>query len=284
MKTIKKNYCWSFLILTLISTGSSLAMAEDIESGELKGSSINQKLSSLFTRWGANFSVGYNTNLYTDHREDRSLSWNLGLNTSFMEVYQLYLSTGGYRSFDTNRGDFNTDTLLGAISPSLYQFGETGKVKIKGQLTLPTSEYSQDTKLITALRLELPVSFKYQDIGLGLSPKIKKNFHQYETIGDSSLTEWTYSLSVWANYAWSDFAVGISSLGGKTVSYQGTVRDTLNYSGSIYIAYSWTDHLSTTFSAANAGYYADTERGSLGDIDFFNAADSSVNFDVTYSF
>lgn len=167
---------------------------------------------------------------------------------------------------------------------SLFEFASSGNVALGGQFTIPTYEYSRKDNLITALRLDMPISFEYLGLNWGASPRIKKNFHKYETSGGRSLTEWTYSLSLWTSYSWSDYSTGLSVLGGETVSYQGTVRDQFNYSGSVYLSYNWTDKISTTISAANAGYYADTEKGTIGDIDFFDSANSSYNIDLTYQF
>ena len=270
------------VISTVLSCTAPSVFADEV-TGNKNKSGIEEK-SPAFSDIAGYISVGYDTNAYTNHQQDRSLSWNLGVNTVYNDTFKLYASAGAYRSFDSNRGDFYTDTIVGVRLSSLFQFGRSGKVGLGGQFVIPTSEHSRDDKLTTAFRLDMPISIEYLGINFGMSPRIRKNFHRYKTGGNRSLTEWIYSLSFWTNYSWSDYSVGLSMLGGETVSYQGTVRDEYSYSGSVYLSYSWTDKVSTTISAANAGYYVEAERGSLGNIDFFDLTSSSYNFDVTYLF
>lgn len=274
----------SLIVAAILSLGSASVLAEEIGQDKSDENKVAAEESSGFSDIGGSLTAGYTTNTFNDYRRDRSLSWNLGLNTTYKKDYKLYASTGGYRSFDSNRGDFNTDTLVGLKYNSLLEFGEEGKVAVRGQFTIPTSEASRDDKLTTAFRLDLPVNFKLIGLDWSISPRVKKNFHRYKTQGGRSLTEWVYQLYSSVGYAWDDFYISASLLGGNTVSYQGTRRNSFDYSGSLSVSYDFTDEISASLSASNAGYYADTERGSLGDIDLFNEADSSYSFDVTYSF
>lgn len=279
----KLTYLYFVIAFVFSFTASSVSADEgEVIKNEEQG--IVEEKTSKFSDISGYISAAYDTNIYSDYRKDRSLSWSLGINTIYDDKFKLYASTGAYRSFDSNRGDFNTNTVVGVRYQSLFEFASSGNVALGGQFTIPTYEYSRKDNLITAFRLDMPVSFEYLGLNWGVSPRIKKNFHTYETRGGRSLTEWTYSLSLWTSYSWSDFSTGLSMLGGETVSYQGTVRDQFNYSGSVYLSYSWTDKISTTISAANAGYYADTEKGTIGNIDFFDSASSSYNLDLTYQF
>ncbi len=230
--------------------------------------------------------AGYSTNIYNkdDYRAKRSFSWNGTLKYEFSENMKTYISSGGYRALDDEVGTFATDSVIGLSYSKLYEFGERGKVSASGQFTIPTSEASRNDKLQTAFRLAIPVSFDHWGVSFTISPRVRKNFHQYETYGGKSLTEWTYSLFTGASYSWEKLTIGIDALGGNTISYKGTRRDSVDYGGSVYGAYDFAENWSFALTAATSGAYADAERGTLGNIDLFDADKASYTAEITFSF
>ncbi len=228
-------------------------------------------------------STSYSSSLHDkdDHRAVRTLSWSGSLNYALLERTRISFSTGGYRTFENKTGTFATDSVIGVSQSKIFAFGETGSVSVSGQFTIPTSESSQKNDLTTAFRLAVPVSAKAFGINWSVTPRIRKNFHSY--VADSD-TEWVYSLGSSASKSFGDLSVGISALGGNTISYAGTRRDNFSYNGSIYASYRIADSVSASFSAATAGMYADAERGTLGDIDVFDANKATVTASVSYSF
>jgi len=230
--------------------------------------------------------LGYDTNIYSrsDHRSVRNISWRGSLNYSFNDAYRLYFNTGGYRALEDEVGTYMTDTIVGLSRAKLYQFGETGAVGIAGQFTIPTSETSRKDSLNTAFRLAIPVSFKLWDANISISPRVSKSFHEYKTSGGKSLTEWIYSISMGANYRWDKLEMGISALGGNSRSYQGTRRTELTYAGSIYAGYDLAENIGISLAVSTAGFYADAERGTLGNIDLFDPDRATYIAEISYSF
>ena len=230
--------------------------------------------------------AGYSTNIYNkdDYRAARSFSWDGTLKYTLSENTKAYISSGGYRALDDEVGTYATDSVIGLSHSKLYEFGESGKIGVSGQFTIPTSEASRNDKLQTAFRIAIPVSFEHWGVSFNISPRLRKNFHRYETYGGKSLTEWTYSLFTGASYSWEQLTLGVDALGGNTISYQGTRRDSVDYGGSIYGAYDFNDNWSFTLTAATSGAYADAERGTLGNIDLFDADKASYTADITFSF
>lgn len=238
------------------------------------------------SKFGGSVSLAYDTNIYNkgDYRSVRNFSWSGSLSYRLNETYSAYLSSGGYRALENETGTFVTDSVIGLNYSNLFTFGDTGKVSLNGQFTIPTSESSKKDELNTALRLAIPMSLKAWGINFSLSPRIRKNFHEYKTVGGRSLTEWAYSLSSSASYTFTDLTLGISALGGNTISYKGTRRESITYGGSIYGAYKISDSFNFSLTAATSGFYADAERGTLGNIDLFDADRASYIAQVTYSF
>jgi hypothetical protein len=230
--------------------------------------------------------LSYDTNIYDkdDYRAVRNFSWGGNLSYSLSSDIKAYLSAGGYRALEDEVGTYATDSVLGLQYSNLYRFGATGKIGVAGQLTIPTSEASRKDKLQTAVRLELPVSFSVLDVDFSISPRLRKNFHEYKTMGGRSLTEWTYSLFSVAEKSWESFSLGVTALGGNTISYQGTRRSSWQYEGALYGSYKFDDNWSLLLAASSTGFYQDAERGTLGDIDLLDQEKTSYIVTVTYSF
>jgi len=238
------------------------------------------------SKFGGSVSVAYDTNIYNkdDYRSVRNFSWSGTLTYRLNDNFNSYLSSGGYRALEDEVGTYATDSVIGLSYSNLFTFGETGKASLSGQFTIPTSETSDNDELITALRVAMPMSAKAFGVNFSLSPRLRKNFHEYKTAGGRSLTEWAYSLSAGASYSFTKLTLGISALGGNSISYQGTRRESITYGGSLYGAYQLTDHFNFSLTAATSGFYADAERGTLGSIDLFDADRASYIAQVTYSF
>ncbi|UUM31388.1 hypothetical protein [Vibrio japonicus] len=266
----------SIIAFSLLSIFSSSALSDDNKPDE-------QQIKSSF---GGNVSVAYDTNIYhkDDHRSVRNISWNGSLHYSFASNYRAYLSSGGYRALEDKTGDYFTDSVIGISRSNLFEFGDTATVGINGQFTIPTSETSRKDELITAFRVAVPLSFQISDANISVSPRLRKNFHKYQTAGGKSLTEWVYSLSTSASYSFQDLTVGISALAGNSISYQGTRRNSITYGGSVFGSYQLTDAFSFSLSASTSGFYLDAEKGTLGDIDIFDADRASYEARISYSF
>ncbi|WP_064607743.1 hypothetical protein [Photobacterium sp. J15] len=273
------------IALAISSLASISAIAnENIESTNTKEETTRSEcfLSDL----SGSLTFGYDSNLYdkNDYRSERNLSWDMSLNYKIDDKYKLYFATSAYRALEDKTGDFWNDSIIGLSHDSIYSFGETGQIGLGGQLTLPTSEASQDDDLITAVRISVPVSIELWGADLSLSPRLRKNFHRYKTAGGRSLTEWIYSLYLAADYSWEKLATGISFLGANTVSYQGTRRNTFDYGASAYISYQFTNVISGELGASSSGFYTDAERGTLGDLDLFDADKAVFNASVSFTF
>ncbi|HAS6152131.1 TPA: hypothetical protein I7146_11510 [Vibrio vulnificus] len=256
------------------------------ESADVESTNADESASCILCNVGGSLSLTYDTNIYDkdDHRSVRSLSWSGSLNYKLSPNSSAYFSSGGYRALENRTGDYLTDSVLGVSYSNLYAFGETGKIGVSGQFTIPTSETSQKDELNTAFRLAVPVSFKVWEVNFNVSPRLRKNFHEYKTIAGRSLTEWTYSLSTSATMSWDSFSTGLSILGGNTISYQGTRRSSWTYGGSLWGSYSFSDNWSASLSASTSGVYQDAERGTLGNIDLFDQDKASYSATVTFSF
>ena len=246
----------------------------------------NDEQQSILSNIGGSFSLAYNTNIYSpsDYRSVRSLSWNGSLNYGFTDNMTGYISSGGYRAYENETGDFATDSIIGASYSNLFTFGETGKVGLRGQLTIPTSETSRDTELYTALRVDVPISFEMLGGNYSVSPRVRKNFYKYKTMNGRVLTEWAYSLSVGANYQFDKLTLGASALGGNGMSYKGNRSKQFTYGASVFSSYQLADSWSASLSASTAGFYTDAERGTLGDIDLFDEDKATYTAQLSFSF
>lgn len=276
----------SAALVILLLVNSCLYAEEQNVDENTASNKIKENTKCLDCKLGGMISGGYDTNIYNrnDHRSIRSLSWRLSLDYSFSNQDKVYLKTGGYRALEDKTGDYLTNSVIGLSRGRLFSFGETGDIGVSGQFTIPTSDASRNDSLNTAFRLALPVSAKYWGLNFSLTPRISKNFHQYKTAGEKSLTEWVYSMSMTVGYSWDDLSLGISMLGGNSRSYQGTRRNDITYATSIYGNYSLTNNIAISLSASTSGFYADAERGTLGNIDLFDPNSASYNAEISYSF
>lgn len=230
--------------------------------------------------------LSYDTNIYDkdDYRAVRNFSWGGNLSYSLSSDIKAYFSAGGYRALEDEVGTYATDSVLGLKHSNLYRFGDTGNIGVAGQLTIPTSEDSRKDELQTALRLELPIYFSFWSVDFSISPRLRKNFHKYKTMGGRSLTEWSYSLFSVAEKSWESLSLGITALGGNTISYQGTRRSSWKYEGALYGSYKFDENWSFLLAASSTGFYHDAEQGTLGNINLLDQENASYIATVTYSF
>lgn len=234
---------------------------------------------------GGEFSTTYTTNQYEkdDHRSLRSFNWSGTISQKLSERYSTYISSGGYRGYEDETGDFLTDTVIGLADSNLATIGMTGKLKHNIQVTLPTSEQSKKDDLYSAIRLAIIYSDSSKELDYYISPRIRKNFHKYKTAGGKSLEEWVGSLSIGAKYKWLDYTIEASLLGGTLWTYQNTRRD-WKYSGSLSGTWDITKNLYTSLSLSNSGVYFDAEKGTIGDIDLFNERTASYSLSIGFRF
>lgn len=275
--------------LTALSVASALTFtANASEEAEAKNTDSTAETSAAEKGidLGGNLTLGYNTNIFDkdDHRSVRGGYWSASLNTSFQKDYSVFIKTGGKRSLEDETGDFWTDSVIGASRSNLFTFGESGKIGLSGQFTIPTSETSQKDNLQTALRLAAPIQAEAYGVNFNLTPRLRKNFHEYKTAGQKALTEWVYSLSLGASYTWEKLTFSSSVLGGNSISYFGTRRNNINYEGNVALGYKFNDAMSISFSASTSGVYADAERGTLGNIDLFNDDKATYSASAKFSF
>ncbi|MGF1767538.1 hypothetical protein L4D06_09140 [Enterovibrio makurazakiensis] len=236
--------------------------------------------------WGGNAVAYYSQNGFDkdDYRSIRSLNWSAKGTYKISELYLAYLTSGGYRAYEDETGDFFTDTALGLSRSSLVEFGETGKVGAQIQLTLPTSEFSRKNDLQSGVRLATSVTANALGIDFYLSPRYRKNFHEYKTtVNGKVLTEHIVSVVGNVGYGLGDAYFEGTVIGGTSWTYQGSRRD-WTYVGEIKASYPLTENLSAALSASNSGVYYDAERGTLGNIDLFDEKEATYTASLTFSF
>ncbi|MDF2154043.1 hypothetical protein [Vibrio sp. CAU 1672] len=275
------------ILLGALFSMPSLADENNVAGSSETESAQHKKDASCFVcNVGGSVYLSYDTNIYNknDHRSVRNISWGGDLTYTLSPNTKAYFSAGGYRALEDEVGTYATDSVLGLKYSNLYRFGESGKIGATGQFTIPTSEASRNDELQTAFRFAVPVTFSAWNVDFSVAPRLRKNFHKYKTMGGRSLTEWTYSLLMAVEKSWDSFALGLSALGGNTISYQGTRRSSWNYDGTLYGTYSLNDNWSLSLAASSSGFYQDAERGTLGDIDLLDQEKASYSATVTYSF
>ncbi len=239
------------------------------------------------TSWGGSLSLGYDSNFFqeSDYRSNRALSFHGSLYLSFWDSYSLYANSGGYRTLQHAEGYYSTDTVIGLSRSSLFTFGESGKVGMSGQFSIPTSEFSQDNHLNTAFRIQTPLSFTLLDIDMTVAPRIRKNFHQYTTSPSGTVNiSWGLSLLLVANYSYDDAFFFASALGGTSINYNGRWADGYSYGGSLGAGYKLLENLSISLTFASSGVYTDAAQGTLGSFDIFDEAKATYSLGMTYSF
>ncbi|HAS8175290.1 TPA: hypothetical protein I7671_05520 [Vibrio vulnificus] len=275
------------ILLGALFSSSIYAEENSQTNGESNTESTSEAQSScIWCNVGGSASLAYDSNLYdtNDYRSVRNFSWNGTLNYKLSDKTGLYFSTGGYRALEDKVGTYATDSVFGASYSNIYEFGETGKIGLSGQLTIPTSEISRDTKLYTAIRISTPIRFQMLGGNYSVTPRVRKNFYKYETMNGRVLTEWVYSISVGGSYSFDDLTIGASALGGNGMSYKGTRSRQFTYGASAYASYGITDNWSTSFTVSTAGFYSDAERGTLGNIDLFDTDKATYIAQLTFSF
>ena len=245
-----------------------------------------QKERCFYCDFHGSFNVGYSSNLYDSdsYKSERNVIWGGSLSYSITDDWRVYGSSGGYKSFQDEEGVFATDSVVGSRYSNLLNFGDITRIDIDGQFTMPTSETSRDTKLITAFRLALPVKFDIYDVNLSVTPRVRKNFYEYETYNGRVLTEWVYSLLVDMNYSFSDLTIGASMLGGNGLSFKGSRAREFTYAGSAYASYQFADNWALGLIVSSSGFYADAEKGTLGDFDLFDTEKVTYVTQLTFSF
>lgn len=274
----------SFLVVSLFSAAAVSAGGE--ATNQNSDLTLNEDQQCLICQLSGSASLAYDSNLYDkdDYRSVRNLSWNGTLNYPVSEQLRAYITGGGYRVFQDKTGTYVTDTVVGLNYFNLFTFGETGRLGLGGQLTIPTSETSRDTELYTAFRLSMPVSFKMLGGHYSVSPRLRKNFYKYQTMNGRVLTEWVYSVSADVNYQFDKLTLGMSLLGGNGTSYKGNRSREFTYAASVYSNYQISDSWSASFTVSSAGFYSDAERGTLGNLDLFDTDKASYIAQLTYSF
>ncbi|EGR4483755.1 Outer membrane receptor protein [Vibrio cholerae] len=274
----------SFLVVSLFS--ATTVFAEGETTNPNSDLTLNEDQPCLISQLSGSASLAYDSNLYDkdDYRSVRNLSWNGTLNYPVSEQLRAFITGGGYRVFHDKTGTYVTDTVVGLNYSNLFTFGETGRLGIGGQLTIPTSEASRDTELYTAFRLSVPVSFKMLGGNYSVSPRLRKNFYKYQTMNGRVLTEWVYSVSADGHYQFDKLTLGASLLGGNGTSYKGNRSREFNYAASVYSNYQISDSWSASFTVSSAGFYSDAERGTLGNLDLFDTDKASYIAQLTYSF
>ncbi|ENR6544571.1 hypothetical protein ACEWOX_000263 [Vibrio cholerae] len=274
----------SFLVVSLFS--ATTVFAEGETTNPNSDLTLNEDQPCLICQLSGSASLAYDSNLYDkdDYRSVRNLSWNGTLNYPVSEQLRAFITGGGYRVFQDKTGTYVTDTVVGLNYSNLFTFGETGRLGIGGQLTIPTSEASRDTELYTAFRLSVPVSFKMLGGNYSVSPRLRKNFYKYQTMNGRVLTEWVYSVSADGHYQFDKLTLGASLLGGNGTSYKGNRSREFNYTASVYSNYQISDSWLASFTVSSAGFYSDAERGTLGNLDLFDTDKASYIAQLTYSF
>ncbi|QXC58528.1 hypothetical protein KSS82_10790 [Vibrio mimicus] len=274
----------SFLVVSLFS--ATTVFAEGETTNPNSDLTLNEDQPCLICQLSGSASLAYDSNLYDkdDYRSVRNLSWNGTLNYPVSEQLRAFITGGGYRVFQDKTGTYVTDTVVGLNYSNLFTFGETGRLGLGGQLTIPTSEASRDTELYTAFRLSVPVSFKMLGGNYSVSPRLRKNFYKYQTMNGRVLTEWVYSVSADGNYQFEKLTLGASLLGGNGTSYKGNRSREFTYAASIYSHYQILDSWFASLSISSSGFYSDAERGTLGNLDLFDTDKASYIAQLTYSF
>lgn len=274
----------SFLVVSLFS--ATTVFAEGETTNPNSDLTLNEDQPCLICQLSGSASLAYDSNLYDkdDYRSVRNLSWNGTLNYPVSEQLRAFITGGGYRVFQDKTGTYVTDTVVGLNYSNLFTFGETGRLGLGGQLTIPTSEASRDTELYTAFRLSVPVSFKMLGGNYSVSPRLRKNFYKYQTMNGRVLTEWVYSFSADGHYQFDKLTLGASLLGGNGTSYKGNWSREFNYAASVYSNYQISDSWLASFTVSSAGFYSDAERGTLGNLDLFDTDKASYIAQLTYSF
>ncbi|MFW1418766.1 hypothetical protein ACEV8X_15025, partial [Vibrio parahaemolyticus] len=152
----------AMLLGTLFSAPSFAVETSVIDSTSTPESTQNEgDTSCIVCKFSGAVYLSYDTNIYDkdDYRSVRNFSWGGDLVYSFSSDTKAYFSTGGYRALEDEVGTYATDSVLGLQYTNLYRFGDTGKIGVAGQLTIPTSETSRKDELHTAVRLDVPISF-----------------------------------------------------------------------------------------------------------------------------
>ncbi|MUK78831.1 hypothetical protein GNP84_18270 [Aliivibrio fischeri] len=283
-KLLKQSALSSFIFCTSALVHN--AFAEDTNKEEIPAEPTELEQDSNL-KWGGSLSLGYDSNLYSasDYRSSRAISFHGSLYLAFWEHYSLYSNTGGYRTLQNAEGFYSTDTVVGLSRSSLLTFGDSGRMSISGQFSIPTSQASQDSFLNTAFRIQTPFTFKLADVGFLIAPRVRKNFHQYTTSPSGNVNiSWGLSLLLGANYNYGDAFFSISALGGTSINYNGRWADGYSYGGNVSAGYNLLEDLSISLTLASSGVYTDAAQGTLGSFDLFDEAKATYSLGMTYSF
>lgn len=245
------------------------------------------------TDWFGYVSATYNDNYADDYRDDKSvdldasLGYNINDNTSVS-----FSSTITYQN-DQFCSSHDTDYWCMANSyvylkrNNLYDFSDNITLGLNGRLLIPTSKYSQDSHLYTALGAYLPLSINMDEFVSGLSfsltPSLNKYFNKYKTAGNKNLTEYTAALSLTSIYTYSDWSFYANATESQYRTYKGYYKYP-SIDITLELDYQMSEHIGMAAGYSNNAQYYSPDKGANPINDLFDDKDPSFYASVNYSF
>lgn len=245
-------------------------------------------------QWFGMVSATFNDNYHQeDYLDDKSTDLSLNVGYHLTKQSDIYLSSAiTYQNNDfCNR--YNDDywcmsnTYVYGSYKGLYQISDNIRLDYKARLLIPTSNYSKDSHLYTAIGNYVPISFNLTDFIHGLSisitPSFNKYFHQYKTYDGKNLVEYAFSTSLTSVYNINKWAFVLALTNSEYRTYQGDWKKPV-MEVVAELDYQLTDAMGLAIGYSNNAQYYNPEQGRNPITDLFDDKDPYFYLSASYSF
>ncbi|MCE2593500.1 hypothetical protein K6Y31_01550 [Motilimonas cestriensis] len=222
--------------------------------------------SSVFDRISGSIAVDYSRNAYDSDSYKARRSTGISYGLSYTTENDIALGVNGRTqySYDQEIGWFPQDYWLSISKSNLYQPTEWLTIGGDIRAAIPVSEYSDKTKLNTAVRGAVTFAVDLSAWAEGLSftfqPRLLKNFHQYKTAGGRNLVEYDAGAYYGLAYDYQDWTFSASAINNHTWTYKGNYNHP-SISHQEYIGYQVTSKVSLGVGHTNSVSFFDPSRG-----------------------
>lgn len=182
------------------------------------------------------FSSSVSTSLhrFDDPRKTSSSNFSISPSISLKNGLNIATELSLTKELDGYREESINDSYI-AFSKGLYQINKNFSLNGSAVVLLPISETSRKvTFLNTAIKVSPSLGFSYNDLSIGYSLGLTKNFHtsKVNSFGSSN-SEYVFSQSLSMGYNFSLFSLSMSGNYSKALTYEKNERDSYSFAQTI---------------------------------------------------
>lgn len=222
--------------------------------------------SNFLDRVSGTIAIDYSRNAYdsSSYKARRSTGISMGLRYTTDADISFGVNGRTQYSYDLEEGWFEQDIWLSAAKGNIFKPYEWLTIGGDVRAAIPVSEFSDKTKLNTALRGAVTFAFDLSSWVDGLrftyQPRVMKNFHKYKTAGGQNLVEWDLSSYYELAYGYKDWSFIVGAINAHTWTYKGNYNHP-SLTHQEYLGYQLTDSFSFGVGHTNSISFFDPSRG-----------------------